>query len=207
MYKLRKLATRYFLHDGILFKKGYDGDPLWCLGPEEAKEMLKEVRIGECREHQGIKKLYRCILQTGYCWPTMRRVVAEFVKKCHGCQVQANLIHTHLQSLQSMVTLWPFHTLGLDLVGPINPPSNWYIWILVATEYFTKWVETIPLRKATDGAMANFIKKNIIVRFGVPYRIISDNGMPFVNIEVRKMQEFYQVKHHWLSPYYPQGNG
>ena len=77
----------------------------------------------------------------------------------------------------------------------------------MATEYFTKWVETIPLRKATDGAMANFIKKNIIVRFGVPYRIISDNGMPFVNIEVRKMQEFYQVKHHWLSPYYPQGNG
>ena len=119
MYKLRKLATRYFLHEGILFKKGYDGDPLWCLGPEEAKEMLKEVHVGECREHRGIKKLYRCILQMGYYWPTMRKVVAEFVKKCHGCQVQANLIHTHLQSLQSMVTLWPFHTLGLDLVDQL----------------------------------------------------------------------------------------
>ena len=96
-----------------------------------------------------------------------------------------------------------FHTLGLDLVGPINPPSNGYIWILVATEYFTKWVETIPLCKAIDGAMENFIKENIIVQFGVPYRIISDNGMPFVNKEVRKMLEFYQVKHHWSSPYYP----
>ena len=106
-----------------------------------------------------------------------------------------------------MVTPWPFHTWGLDLVGPVNPLSRGYIWILVATEYFTKWAEAVPLRKAIEGAMANFIKENIIVRFGVPHRIISDNGTPFVNSDVRKMPKFYQVKHHRLSPYYPQGNG
>ena len=77
----------------------------------------------------------------------------------------------------------------------------------MATEYFTKWVEAIPLCKATRGAVANFIKENIIVRFGMPHRIISDNGTPFINRDVRKMLEFYQVKHYWPSPYYPQGNG
>ena len=77
----------------------------------------------------------------------------------------------------------------------------------MAVEYFTKWAEAIPLRKATRGAMENFIKENIIVRFIVPHRIISDNGTPFVNSEVRKMIEFYQIKHHRSSPYYPQGNG
>ena len=55
------------------------------------------------------------------------------------------------------------HTLELDLVGPVNPPSYGYIWILVATEYLTKWAETIPLSKATGRAMVNFIKENIIV--------------------------------------------
>ena len=55
--------------------------------------------------------------------------------------------------------------------------------------------------------MAHFIKENIIVSFGVPHRIISDNGTPFVNNDVRKMLEFYQVKHYRSSPYYPQGNG
>ena len=55
--------------------------------------------------------------------------------------------------------------------------------------------------------MANFIKENIIIRFGVPHKIISDNGTPFVNSDVRKMLEFYQVKHHHSSLYYPQGNG
>ena len=93
------------------------------------------------------------------------------------------------------------------MVGPVNPPSHRYIWILVATEYFIKWAKVVPLRKATGGAVTNFIKENIIVRFEVPHRVISDNGTPFVNSEVRKMLEFYQIKHHCSSPYYPQGNG
>ena len=74
---------------------------------------------------------------------------------------------------------------------------------LVAMEYFTKWAEAVPLRKATRGVVANSIKENIIVRFGVPHRIINNNGTPFVNNEVRKMLEFYQVKNHRSSPYYP----
>ena len=89
------------------------------------------------------------------------------------------------------------------MVGLVNPPSRGYIWILVATEYFTKWAEAVLLQKATGGTVANFIKENIIVRFGVPHKIISDNGTPFVNSDVRNMLEFYQVKHHRLSPYYP----
>ena len=83
------------------------------------------------------------------------------------------------------------------MVGPVNPSSNRYIWILVATTYFTKWVEAIALRKATKGAIANFIKENIIVRFRVPHKIIIDNGTHFVNKKVRKMLEIYQVRHHW----------
>ena len=91
-------------------------------------------------------------------------------------------------------------------MGPVNPPLRGYIWILVAMKYFTKWVEVIPLYKAIR-AVANFIKENIIIRLEVPHRIINDNGTPFVNSEVRKMLEFYQIKYHRSWPYYPQGNG
>jgi hypothetical protein len=100
--------------------------------------VMKETHAGECGEHQGKKRLYQCLLTLGYYWPTMKKDAADFVKTCHTCQVQANLIHTHPTSLQNMVTPWPFHTWGLDLIGPINPASGGYIWILVATEYFTK---------------------------------------------------------------------
>uniref|UniRef100_A0A2N9EIX4 Integrase catalytic domain-containing protein n=1 Tax=Fagus sylvatica TaxID=28930 RepID=A0A2N9EIX4_FAGSY len=110
-------------------------------------------------------------------------------------------------SIANMATPWPFHTWGLDLIGPINPPSGGYIWILAATEYFTKWVEAIPLRKATGAAVANFIREHIITRFGIPHKIISDNGTPFVNKDVREVLEHYRIKHRRSTPYYPQGNG
>jgi transposase InsO family protein len=97
--------------------------------------------------------------------------------------------------------------LGLDLIGPINPASGGYIWILVATEYFSKWVEAIPLRKATGAAVANFIREHIITRFGIPHKIISDNDTPFVNKNVREVLEHYRIKHRRSTPYYPQGNG
>ena len=109
--------------------------------------------------------------------------------------MHANLIHTHPMSLQDISTPWPFHTWGLNLISPIHPPSNGYIWILVATEYFTKWVEAIPLKRATGLAMANFIKEHILCRFGIPYKIVSDNGTPFINKDVRAITEYYKIKH------------
>ncbi|GMN59594.1 hypothetical protein TIFTF001_028690 [Ficus carica] len=93
----------------------------------------------------------------GYYWPTMGMDSSTFIKSCHTCQVYGNLHHKPHTSLQDMRTPWPFHTWGLDLIGPIHPASGGYIWILMATEYFTKWVEAIPLRKATGAAVSNFI--------------------------------------------------
>ena len=83
-----------------------------------------------------------------------------------------------------MTTPWPFQTCGLDFIGPINPPSHGYIWILVAMEYFTKWVEAISLKKATSPVVANFIREHIICWFSNPHKIVRDNGTPFVYKDV-----------------------
>jgi ribonuclease HI len=205
--RIKKLATRYFVEGGILFRKGFHGDPLRCLSLAKSQTVMKEAHSGECGEHQDKKRLYQLLLTLGYYWPTMKKDTADFVKSCHTCQLQANLIHTHPTSPQNMATPWPFHTWGLDLIGPINPSSGGYIWILVATEYFSKWVEAIPLRKATGAVVANFIREHIITRFGIPHKIISDNGTPFVNKNVREVLEHYRIKHRRSTPYYPQGNG
>uniref|UniRef100_A0A2N9H380 Integrase catalytic domain-containing protein n=1 Tax=Fagus sylvatica TaxID=28930 RepID=A0A2N9H380_FAGSY len=204
VYRLKRLSSRYFVEGGTLFRKGFHGEPLRCLSLSESQMVMKETHAGECGEHQGKKRLYQCLLTLGYYWPTMKKDAADFVKTCHTCQVQANLIHTHPTSLQNMATPWPFHTWGLDLIGPINPASGGCIWILVATEYFTKWVEAIPLRKATGAAVSNFIREHIITRFGIPYKLITDNGTPFVNKDVREVLEHYRVKHRRSTPYYPQ---
>ena len=137
-HQLKKLVVRYFLQNRILFKKGYNGDPLRCLGPREAKEVVREVHSGDCGSHPGKRILYKQLLLLGYYWLTMKKDFEELVKACHACQVLGDTIHTHPNVLQDMTTPLPFHTWGLDLIGPINPPSNGYIWILATIEYFTK---------------------------------------------------------------------
>ena len=126
-HQLRKLAVRYFLQNEILFKKGYTRDPLRCLGPREARKVVREVHSSDCGSHPRKRRLYRQLLQLGYYWPTMKKDSEELVKMCYACQVLEDAIHTHPNVLQDMTTLWPFHTWELDLIGPINPPSNGHI--------------------------------------------------------------------------------
>ena len=60
---------------------------------------------------------------------------------------------------------------------------------MAATEYFTKWVEAIPLKKATGAAVKNFIREHIITRFGIPRRLISDNRTLFINKDMKNLIE------------------
>ena len=83
----------------------------------------------------------------------------------------------------------PFHSWELDFIGPINPPSKEWIWIFVATELFTKWVEAVAIKKAMGSLVANLLRENIICHFGVPNKFISNNGTPFLNKDVHHLIE------------------
>jgi hypothetical protein len=71
-------------------------------------------------------------------------------------------------SLQPELQIEPFEKWALDFVGPINPPSKQKMYILVCTDYVTKWVESKALPKATKDAVENLLYEYIFVRFGVP---------------------------------------
>ena len=137
----------------------------------------------------------------------MKQDTAKHVKTCDACQVHGSLIHIHPTSLQNMTNTMDIPHLRARLDRANKSPSYSYIWILIATEYFTKWVEVISLKKATGPAVANFIREHIIYRFGTPHKIVSDNGTPFVNKDVRKLLNHRHIKHRRSTPYYPQGNG
>lgn len=104
--------------------------------------------------------------------------------------------------------IWHHHGilhLGLDLIRPIHPLARGNIWILMATEYVTKWVEAIPMKMATWPTVSNLLREHICC-FGIPYKIIIDNGTPFVNKHVNATLGHYNIKHRRSTPYYPQGN-
>ena len=103
-HKLKKLTDRYFLQNDILFKKGYSEDLLRCLGPKEAREVVREVHSDDCGSHPRKRRLYEQLLLLGCYWPTMKRDSEELVKTCQACQVLGDPIHTHPNVLHDMST-------------------------------------------------------------------------------------------------------
>ncbi|KAL6216049.1 hypothetical protein ACLB2K_009276 [Fragaria x ananassa] len=120
-YKLKKTLKRFFMDGSVLYRRGFNGKPLWCLGTTESQQVLEEVHAGECGEHQGKRKLYRQLLDLGYYWSTIQKDAHLKVKKCHACQAHANANQIHKPSiaLQDMRTPWRFHTWGLDFLGDV----------------------------------------------------------------------------------------
>ena len=107
----------------------------------------------------------------------MQKEAQEYVKKCDQCQRFALNIH-QLEGVPNPLTSpWLFAQQGLDIVGHFPKAVGNKKYLLVCTDYFTKSVETEPLANIKDVDVKRFIWKNIVTRFGVPYALISDNGL------------------------------
>ena len=86
--------------------------------------------------------------------------------------------------MNPIIKPWPFRGWGIDLIGQIYAPSSKnHKFILVATDYFTKWVEAVPLKNVTSREMIEFVKEHIIYWFDIPQTITTDQGTMFTSEE------------------------
>ena len=138
--KLRVRLARFTIHQGTLYKRGFSTPNLKCVGKEYTNYVLKEVHEGICGNHIRARSLVEKTLRQGYYWPTMLKDATELVKKCKICQEHAQISHIPSDSLTSITSPWPFQQWGLDILGPQTIGKGQYKFIVVAVDYFTKWV-------------------------------------------------------------------
>ena len=97
---------------------------------------------------------------------------------------------------------------GMDVIGPITPKDfNGHRFIFVVIDYFTKWVEAALYASVTRSMICRFIKKEIICRYEIPERIISNNVTNLNNKMMDQICEQFKIKHHNFAPYQPKMNG
>ena len=149
---------------------------LKCVNEEEARYILEEIHAGVCGDHVGPRSLVNKVIRTGYFWPTMQVDAIEIVKRCDKCQRYGNVQWLPVEKLTTISSPWPFAQWGIDVVGPLPQGKGQVKFLLVAIDYFTKWVEVEALATITEARIRSFVWKNIICRFGIPSTIISDNG-------------------------------
>lgn len=104
--------------------------------------------------------------------------------------------------------MWSFSQWGFDLIGQISPPSSWgHKFIITDTKYFIKWVEVVPMVLTKGPKIVEFIKHYIINLFGIPARILLDNGPNFKNKDMESSCTWYKIKHSFSTTYYLKANG
>jgi IS30 family transposase len=82
--------------------------------------------------------------------------------------------------LSSIIKPWPFRGWAMDLIGKVRPTSKKKnCFVIVDTDYFTKWVEAKAYKDVTEYDVIKFIKETIVHRFGLLQSITVDNGMAF----------------------------
>jgi hypothetical protein len=132
----------------------------------------------------------------------------KYQKGCKACQRFRNIQLAPAGVMNSIVKSWPFRGWGLDFIGEIHPGSSkGHRFILVATDYFTKWAEAVPLRNMTHWEVISFVQEHIIYRFGIPQTLTTDQGPSFMSHQFREFTESMKIKLLNSSPYYVQANG
>ncbi|UYV71271.1 hypothetical protein LAZ67_8002457 [Cordylochernes scorpioides] len=157
---------------------------------EERKEIMSEFHNHMLNGHLGVARTtYR--LKNKYHWPSMLKDVSEFVKTCHLCQSRKGSNQSPSGLLQPILPAnYPFERIGIDFVGPLPSTKRRRKWIIVLTDYYTRYAETKAVSEATVKEVSTFSIEQIFLRHGAPRFLISD-----------------RVKHCFTTSYHPQTNG
>ncbi|GJS30348.1 reverse transcriptase domain-containing protein [Tanacetum coccineum] len=176
---IRRKAGRYAVINETLYKKYFLGPWLWCVGPLQANYILREIHEGSCSMHSGPRSVVAKALMLGYYWPTMHTDARNLIRECSDCQVHRPVLKNQQEKLTPITSPWPFYKWGIDIAGPFPEGPGKVKFLIVAMDYFTKWIEAKPVATITGAQVKKFVCDNVVCRFSLPGEIVSDNGKQF----------------------------
>ncbi|GKD30765.1 reverse transcriptase domain-containing protein [Tanacetum coccineum] len=175
--KFFKDVKHYFWDDPNLFRICADQVIRRFVHGQEAIDILTTCHNGPIGGHHSANYTAKKVFDSGFYWPTIYRDVHDMI----------------------------FDVWGIDFMGPFSS-SRGNKYILVAVDYFSKWVESKAL-PTNDGRVVVKFLKSLFAQFGTPRAIISDRGTQFCNDQFAKVMLKYEVTHRLSIAYHPQTSG
>ncbi|CAN6560744.1 unnamed protein product [Malus baccata var. baccata] len=204
--KLRHDARFYVWDDPYLRKFCPDQIVRRCVHNSEFCYILSFCHTYACGGHFGTQRTALKVLQCGFYGPSIFKDARTFCLTCDKCQRMGNIGARDQMPQVSILNVEIFDVWGIDFMGPF-PSSYGFMYILLAVDYVSKWVEAKATRTNDSKVVADFIRTNIFARFGMPQVIISDGGSHFCNRTIEALLRKYNVNHKVSIPYHPQTNG
>nr|GFA69602.1 reverse transcriptase domain-containing protein [Tanacetum cinerariifolium] len=205
--KLRLKARQYELMEGVLYRRSFLTPWLRCVGPLQVDYVMKEIHEGSCSMHAGPRSVVAKAIRLGYYWPTMHKDARDMIRKCNDCQIHRPVTRHPQQSLSLITAPWPFYKWGIDIACPFPEGPGKVKFLIVAMDYFTKWIEAKAVATITGGQVKKFVWDNIVCRFGIPGEIISDNSKQFADNPFKDWCDKLNITQRFASVKHPQSNG
>nr|GFB22835.1 putative ribonuclease H-like domain-containing protein [Tanacetum cinerariifolium] len=101
----------------------------------------------------------------------------------------------------------PFFQWGMDVLGSLSEAPGKVRFVIVAVDYFTKWIEAKPLAKTTGKEVKKFVWDNIVCRYGLPKIIVTDNGTNFIHDPFKSWCKKLNITQINTAVAHPQANG
>ena len=133
--------------------------------------------------------------------------VESFCKNCNICQHQNSIKKGPSELHPIPIPDRIFGMWGIDLVGPLHLTEDGSVYMIVCTEYTTRWVEAKGIPEKSASVVTSALFELIITRCGCPERILTDQGPEFVNEVNAIMCKEFSIERSLCSPYHPQTNG
>lgn len=198
----------YLMDQGILYRyvPDVDSEEAQLVIPLNSRlDIIKTYHSEATSGHYGIERTFYKIAAK-YFWPGMRKSIADFIKLCVECQryKPSNLKPSGL--LRTPVLSQRFEVVSIDLFGPLPEAKTGHKWIFIVEDTATRWTELFALQSATAEDCAKVLISEILLRYGIPRRIISDNGVQFVSAIMQKVCFCFDIKQNLVPFYHPEAN-
>lgn len=201
---------RYAMRDGVLMhiaKWGKSAEPtIQAVVPRHMRlEILQQCHGDVFAAHFGVGKTFSK-LSARYFWDGYFNDTEHFVQQCDLCARYKTSRKTKAP-LMPMPFAGPWERVGVDLVGPLPVTGKGSRFIIVFTDYFSRWVEAVPLPNAEAATCAEAFLREIVCRFGAPRELLSDRGAQFLSKIMLEVCKMCDIKKKNTVAYHPACNG
>lgn len=198
----------FYLSQGVLYRCDPDGEseePQLVVPESLRTELMQELHDAPTAGHLGIERTLKRIKERFY-FKGMRAFVTKYLKSCDECQryKATNLKPAGL--LQTPVLHQRFEVLAMDLFGPLPEGPRGEKWILLVEDTASRWVELFALCDSTAETCAKILIEEVFLRYGIPRRVVSDNGSQFVSAVMQKVMYVLGVQQTLIPVYHPEAN-
>jgi len=174
-------------------------------------EGLKSTVLSCCHDefsgaHLGERKTWRKVEARSY-WENMHRDVVDWCKSCSVCAAKKpppphrSLLHPIHHPNTA------FETIGIDFIGPLPTTDNGNKYVLVFTDYTTRWVEAFATSDMEAKTVAKIFVNEIVCRHGAPGELLSNQGRNFLSKLIKEVCDYLKTKKIQTTAYHPQTNG